>query len=420
MKAVKIIYISLAVMLSAANANAWDYNYSEILSKDCNMDSNKCLNAQPTLAELQAGADKEPATRPIKGIVAFASVVNPYNKQFVYNWGSGCDSSDAGDKAAGFPLGYNQTYNAGLIPDIAGASASCTKSWFPTVQMSGGGCFNGWYGFAPKQPTRKCHRYSCYYQALGMVVNSPLPIQPLTNDLVAIQVLIHKNEASGDTNQFNSGSGILTSKLNATTNVYGDPNINNLGTIPVGAGTSAIQGLIWAFRVLSPNWKGVWAQKSSYEYDLKGRDARVNLPSEDNAKHIIMISDGEDNDGPKYKSSYATVDADGQGQIFDWDAMEAAGETTAELFGTCDAHAPLESITTQNYIDVCTQMKGKAIVHAILYDYDVSKGKSPLQECAEITGGGFYKDIKPADLSNTLNTIFANIASYKIRLIDPD
>ncbi len=340
--------------------------------------------------------------------------------------------------------------------------------------------------------TNLCYRYSCYYQAMAYA-DLNYVVQPLNKHASIVSSIIAGYANDG--------------RLTAKTGIYGRPSdrgidgLSNAGNkfdkryvVPAGeniadhyrhyenvpgrwnlsnakpdeliaspeqsknyepgGGTSAFQGLLWSWRMLSNKWQGKWANMSYYEANnslfADGVADRVSkLPSAELSKHIILVSDGLDNDGlansevqshmseviPR-NNHFPAVRADsGFGFEFNPQPSTAVHKATAE---TCDAHSPEASITVEDYVKICESMTQQGItVYAIVFDSVVNE---KLKRCVLATERGVYIDntsvcsasvnnntkcqpnptgiASPSYLQEALSKVFAAIAAQSVRLVE--
>lgn len=289
-----------------------------------------------------------------------------------------------------------------------------------------------------------CYHPTCYYRAAAEVQDFPMPLQPLTNSAATIKTAV---------------LGLTDRKVGAqlgtafqyryphefTLQPTGDKwtylaNLDYMTKWGVGTGTSAMQGLLWSWRVLSKNWQGVWGLQSDYETTGTGAALRSGanaVPNPSNSKHVIVISDGIDSDGPSYRNNtipQALLNPANDGSL---GLRRASNVDTTPIFETCDAHVPLASITYTDYVNnttnppthpydsskppgVCDRMKAQNVhVNVVLYLYPAQDiTDSPLIACANMTEGAVYPNSTPATISQDLQDLIASIASHNIRLID--
>ena len=194
--------------------------------------------------------------------------------------------------------------------------------------------------------------------------------------------------------------------------------------------TSSIHGLMWAWFTINNEWQDVWNANSLHETyvggDKSSRDGTggaEQLPSSENFKHIILISDGYDNDGCEDRSG-GTGSAEvgvGQGRL-----------------NVCDAYQPVEAVTDTEYTDLCTAIKTNGTstandditIHTITFDFDVNFGAvsdgvcdkaggvdNRFAQCA--TPGNFYNNKNPDELRDVFDDIFSGILTdgAAVRLI---
>lgn len=280
-------------------------------------------------------------------------------------------------------------------------------------------------------------------------------IQPLTNSTTVLKELI---------NRFVTDEFLYRNALAALGNnedIIIDRQRSRLDkAIDFGAAsdTSSIHGLIWSWFSLSSDWQGIWNEKSLTEdfCDEGGTNLEIfadgnncnnqgsssalsrtsaSLPSEENSKHIILISDGYDIDGLESIGVPETGEAN----------------ALAGYLNACDAHIPVERVSFNEYVDICERIAEEGEngikVHTILYDFNAD-GSNPgnqmdriesqarfgagndfsrFEACSNVTGGEFFQDVAPTDddpnrdsLRDVLDQIFLGIITdlTPVRLIE--
>ena len=299
-----------------------------------------------------------------------------------------------------------------------------------------------------------CFHPTCYSRVIAGLKYHPMPVQPLTNSTAVIkEVVTHLTDGNvGGTmgTAFKFDTGLKLDPTGSTNYILGVSYPKLLGT---GTGTSAMQGLLWSWRMLSVNWIGVWGRRSDYEQpgdlNIIARQRTLpmadTVPSPDNSKNIIIISDGIDSDGPDYKkpdgSSIPHIQAkpgqdDATASFTDKQSLGFSRpdeHTIEELFDTCDAHVPLKSIVYSDYINdpagggtndpskplgICNRIAAQGIkIYVVLYAYtNQDRANSPLVQCAHLSGGDDIS-AKPEDIVAKMKTLVASIVVRNIRLI---
>ena len=341
--------------------------------------------------------------------------------------------------------------------------------------------------------TNLCYRLSCYYQALSYA-DLNYVVQPLNKHASIVQSIISGYSTDGRLTQTIGVSGVASdrglSHVSNTNNKFAnryphpsypsptDPNYalnsyrhyqnghydtsnakpdeiiqspsTEIAKYEPGGGTSAFQGLLWSWRMLSSKWQGKWANQSFYEanglFPDGQADRLANLPSTDLSKHIIIISDGLDNDGASnagIKTNELAPKDDNWNQAavrkdssfgFEFNPANATSQPTGE---TCDAHGPEASITAADYTKICQAMNAEGItVYAIVFDGSVNE---KLKDCVIATQRGLYIDnanicgssistptncqpnptglASASYLQDALTKVFAAIAAQSVRLV---
>ena len=368
----------------------------------------------------------------------------------------------------------DQTQNWAACPTKKLASTSLGTSsgnWNPHMPYtrydsctSGGKTKERWYAnyrYYFKSPSLTCYRFSCYNQAMGYLLNAGFPVQPLTENVNVIKDVFNRaskalpdktvpstfagsSAGAGGTSYPKLDNtktwGTSTTYYPAKVNVWGTGNadspelyqedIKASGSSAVnddiafeepGAGTSSMQGILWGWRMLSDKWKGVWRIQSSYEAAgdpaIEKRSLMVadnlRVPSSLDAKHLVLISDGDDNDGPSHVAA-------GQSAIEDQGVLMSSRQ--ARSFTSCDAHKPAQSVTPAQYQQVCKSIAEQGIqIHIVVYGYGLKAG-SNLQGCIDGTNqtakpAKLYDNVDPGQIKAALRQILAQVATDKIRLL---
>jgi hypothetical protein len=251
-------------------------------------------------------------------------------------------------------------------------------------------------------------------------LHESFPIQPLTNNLPILK---------GTIKRFTEGSYLYPNDY-----PFNDPSPPDINRVVDGqtsrlnksrwfsANTKTFSpaGLMWAWFTISHNWQGQWGVKSVSEEYFGGSvpdrslSAGNPLPLADNAKHIVLITDGFDNDGQEAKTGPTAT-------------------TTGVLEGyynACDSYMPVTSFVdpdalpsdSDNYQKLCKKIRDEGIrIHIILYGIDVAvddKRVKKYRACAGNTGD-LYINPTPNQLSASFNTIFSKILAdgVQVRLI---
>lgn len=279
--------------------------------------------------------------------------------------------------------------------------------------------------------TNGCYHPTCYMKVAQRIgVRDPYA-QPLTkNHNVLLHVINSFYDVSGNIpNSFVWYNYTGDASVSWGGDWWENDSLHFPAYIDAATGTSAMQGLLWSWRFLDPSWRGVW-KTPTWREAIGGETEDANLrattlPSNENSKNIIFVTDGIDSDGPGYKNgTIPYVEAkDGQDDAVK-DGTHSIGYRRPSyildpMFETCDAHVPLASITNADYEAVCTKMKTQGIkVNVVFYLYasqDITN--SPLKRCQEITEGIAITDATPANLQSKLAALLASIATKSIRLV---
>ena len=218
-------------------------------------------------------------------------------------------------------------------------------------------------------------------------LHESFPIQPLTNNTELLKNVIGRYTAEGASSRFYS----LPPGVTENTVIDGQGNrLNKTKWFTSSVKTSSIQGLLWAWFTVSNDWKNKWSAKSLHEtfYSGLGNDSqnsRVDLPSPQNVKHIILITDGNDNDG-------------------------------ASANNVCDAYTPTAALTDAQYNAVCNRIKSEGItIHTILFDFNGNPTSNRYLSCASspanFHNGVSADDAAPNSLKNIMDGIFKQIYS---------
>lgn len=385
----KKILLALLVISLATSANAWVFNHSYV---DPNLINNTCTSNNVT-----------PNGPPSTYSCCIETTCSKRNSK------GDCVTTVCSKTGTATKQGYSQ--------DV----------WLPVVNET-------------------CYHPTCYTRAVGLVMDRNEQVQPLTNNADVIYNEVSWLGVSGQllyAFRFYQPKGLDENGKQS----YATLEVQYPQHWYVPTGTSAMQGLLWSWRMLSNKWQGYWQGQSYWDYNgdssIAQRAPGGSLPSSSNTKNIVVISDGIDSDGPDYKpggrtitpvlagtvttpkgtinEDDATVNANAPyQQSVGFRAASKEAASSADIYETCDAHAPIASITKQDYINVCTKMRDEGIrVNVILYLYgkdDVSDGR--LEECAHITGGIVLdQDVTPDNIQTKLASLLATIATQQIKLV---
>ena len=224
------------------------------------------------------------------------------------------------------------------------------------------------------------------------------PIQPLTSNTQILKDVV---------NRFTATTQLYTAAENYATAPSGNANPptaqNTVGTqsLPLtkssawssALGTSGVHGMLWAWLTINNNWQDKWDAQSLHESYYSTRDStaggadgaasassRQGLPSPKHTKHIIFMTDGNDNDGSGF---------------------------------ICDGYAPVAKLATTDYDSLCNKIKGEGvIIHVLLLAFNptpdtVSRFDPSQGGCA--SPGEFYNGVQPDQILPIMNKIFRTI-----------
>lgn len=237
-------------------------------------------------------------------------------------------------------------------------------------------------------------RGTAYQNGRYKELHESFPVQPLTNQKEVLQNVTDRFVADTALTNAYSGSEILDLQSNP---------VDKARILTNFHGTSSIHGLMWAWFTLKNDWAEKWDTLSLHETYVTGgnksaRDGsggKPKLPSANNYKHIILISDGFDNDG---------TDESNNGTLY-----------------PCDAYTPIASVTDTQYNRLCTAIKTNntpsdnkddVVIHTILYDFDGPASGNRFKDCA--SDGAYYNNVAPADLQKVLDQIFMSILTNQV------
>jgi hypothetical protein len=198
------------------------------------------------------------------------------------------------------------------------------------------------------------------------------------------------------------------------------PTPEDMRNIEPGAGTSAFQGLLWSWRMVSNNWKTYWGSQSNYEAagDASIGKRATELPNPRFLKNIIVISDGADTDGTvngALPNTVNTIDNRVLNESGFGQSLPASSNTLARE--SCDAHAPIPAVSDQDYQDLCDKLYEQGIrVHVIYFGYNGGLTNGRLGYCAKRTRGLLYNN--EVNLVAAFREIFASIAAQNVRLVE--
>ncbi|PIR33328.1 MAG: hypothetical protein COV36_02945 [Alphaproteobacteria bacterium CG11_big_fil_rev_8_21_14_0_20_44_7] len=251
-------------------------------------------------------------------------------------------------------------------------------------------------------------------------IHESFPVQPLTSEVTVLKQVIERFGA--DYYLYDENKSLNQDRVrNYQRRLNGAQGFSRFSK------TSSIHGLMWAWFLLNNDWKDKWDIASLHEsycdqpaavvgtsgcknkggISLKSR-TDADLPSNENFKHIILIADGYDNDGHEAPESHINEDP-GEGKGF---------------YNACDAYAPVERLSINQYLDVCNRIKEDDIkIHMITYEFtpggEDGVGRNRFRECAD----EYFENVTPTganSLGKALDDIFAGILSdaTPVMLID--
>lgn len=290
----------------------------------------------------------------------------------------------------------------------------------PSEAYRFGECYNGMIAAAADQRIERRERFDegviessdwikdNRHDGRYVELHESYPIQPLTNSTVVLRQVVDRFVS--DKFLYGSNEEIFEPiRMDRQTS-----RLNRGADVSAKIKTSSVHGLLWSWYSLNNDWNNRWNRKSlheSYCDEVGGlgctgsgtisQSSRQNLPSEENFKHIILVSDGNDIDG---------LEA-GSGKI---DATEGVG---LGYYNSCDAYVPIERLSVDQYSELCTAIKEQGIqIHMILFDYTPTQDSKPLladfgrnrfQECA--SPGSYYENVKIDSLKDVMDGIFLGI-----------
>jgi hypothetical protein len=216
-----------------------------------------------------------------------------------------------------------------------------------------------------------------------ILLRESFPVQPLTNHRQVLKDTVGRFVSNGTGqrlfNNITYSDDLIDSQSSRLNKTYDFSGVT---------GTSSIHGLLWAWLTINNSLTGSWWSAPSLMEDYIGGSvknasvaSRTNLPSNQNLKHIILITDGNDNDG-----------------------LNNSGYTNA-----CDGYSPAASITDDQYVALCDRIKqDDVVIHTILFDFTPPvSGTNKYQRCA--SPGEYYENVSPTNLRTVMDKIFRDI-----------
>ena len=217
------------------------------------------------------------------------------------------------------------------------------------------------------------------------------PIQPLTNNKTILRQVIDRLGA--DYYLYKDNGDYIEN-----TSVDRQGRVNRAEDWSRSVKTQSMNGLLWGWLSINNDWKDKWSAKSITEFfcddsnayiidsnctgnGSKSRNNRVNsdLPSEENAKHLILITDGFDNDGEEDVGEQGSADPDLVGQPLGY-------------LNACDSYSPAEKFSYAQYVDLCKRIeKDDITIHTILYDFSEKDLGSDVDEIVNSAGVSRYE-----------------------------
>lgn len=154
-------------------------------------------------------------------------------------------------------------------------------------------------------------------------------------------------------------------------------------------GTHASVGLVWGWRMLSPNWRGLWGGPVSVEHPVD-----YNTPLVD--KVAILLTDGQNRMVSRFGSDFVETDYTSYGRS-DWNRL--GNKLTDE---------GVEDELDERLKTVCKSMKGEdnqITIYTIVYALSSSSVEDLMEECATSSAHYF-----PAPTPEELKAVFQAIA----------
>lgn len=316
-------------------------------------------------------------TRPTEAVLALDNTTSMTNDNKMTNLKSAAATlidtllatGTSGTAAAGVYIGlvpFTETVKVG--------SSSATKAWMSSVPSNWSGCLferksGSNFTFDATPPTSAL--FTAYYDTTCSSKNGTTTCSSSTS---------YTQGCSSTKASTLFLSGDSTSLKSAVSNMT--PNGNTLIS----------SGLLWGWRMLSPDWQGLWGTTGlpeSFTSDVDGNSATI-------TKALILLTDGDNS--VRSSSPYSNPYGNPQ---------------TVSPYGSILT----TSIANQVLLNACTAAKAAGItIYTISFGSDISTtSKNMLQSCASQTGYYFN-----APTSSTLQSSFTSIAGSlsELRLIE--
>ncbi len=154
------------------------------------------------------------------------------------------------------------------------------------------------------------------------------------------------------------------------------------------------QGLIWGWNMLSPRWRGSWADGSADSAIMASNGLPLDYGAKNMNKAIVLLTDGEN-----------TIDDGAHGSYWFLDDNR---------LGTTD---PTGSITELNNrtLQVCNAMKAKGIyIYTIALGTDVTPDSLALLQSCATASNYFFNSPSTTQLQTIFNTIGDSLSNLRV------
>ena len=192
---------------------------------------------------------------------------------------------------------------------------------------------------------------------------------------------------------YNSGCGSPISPL-SNSRLAAKARVDVLQPSSNYGGTMTPMGLVWAWRTISPQWRGLW--------DGTPADNPYNYDEADNYKAVIILTDGE-NVFSSCSGTFCRAYGTPYGYLYD------------ERLGT-DVSATAVSSLDSKVLTICQNIRATGtLLYAVMFDLPsgASATRTLFQQCVGDTGR-FFDVVDQTELENAFKTIAVDLSRLRL------
>lgn len=164
--------------------------------------------------------------------------------------------------------------------------------------------------------------------------------------------------------------------------------ISDVNALDAWGGTHTVTGVVWAYRMLSPNWQGLWGG------EMNTNSLPLAYGTENMEKAVIILSDG---DNTAYSWLYT-----------------AYNYLSAMWLGTTNTNTAANELDDLTE-DACDAMKdNNIIIYTIAFGTSISSsGKNLMEDCAS-QSDYYFESPSTSDLATAFQTIGDSLANLRV------